>query len=261
MEIPCAEWAYALTSSKDLQSKAGEKHLLEFLELIRQRVEKAASVNETSFFSSFEAFGTPKTLKPYTHAQYEGCGNTGTYGCANQASGTEDDHHSPLSPEIYLKLRMEPQMRFYQSRLPTYYRTRTISEVLLMIGTLSGTLMAFLDVSEWAAVVTAVATLVTAWVAFHGTSRKLTRYSNTVSKGLSILLWWKHMTPIEKSSVTNVNQLVMICEDLFERERESWQSTSMATKLLTDAAAATSGSAQEDDDSDKGSQQATDKQD
>ena len=152
-------------------------------------------------------------------------------------------------------------MRFYQSRLPTYYRTRTISEVLLIIGTLSGTLMAFLDVSEWTAVVTAVATLVTAWVAFHGTSRKLTRYSNTVSKGLSILLWWEHMTPIEKSSVTNVNQLVMICEDLFERERESWQSTSMATKLLTDAKAATSGSAQEDDDSDKGSQQATDKQD
>jgi hypothetical protein len=69
------------------------------------------------------------------------------------------------------------------------------------------------------------------------------------------------MTPIDKLSLTNVNKLVMICEDLFEREREAWQSTSMATKLLTDAEAATSGSAQGDDNADnEASQQSTGKQ-
>jgi hypothetical protein len=246
---------------------------------MRHHVEKAASVTESSFFSDFEVFGKPKTRKKtYTHGQYAECSDRGTYGYAHHKRGDvfDDDHHAPLNPDAYLKLRVEPQMRFYQSRVPAYYRVRTISEILIVLGSLSGTLMAFLGVDNWTAVVTATTTAVTAWMAFSGTSRKLTRYSNTVSKVMDILLWWKHMTPIEKSSVTNVNQvgptrdrdsytyrgdnylcfacynrsectrrqLVMICEDLFEKERDSWQSTSITIRLLGKAMAGDASSSE-----------------
>ena len=89
--------------------------------------------------------------------------------------GLLDDHHSPLPPENYLRLRVEPSVRFYQDRLPSYYRTRYICETLLLAGTLSGTVMAFIKVDEWVAIVTAVTAMVTAWTAFSDTSRKLRR--------------------------------------------------------------------------------------
>lgn len=51
---------------------------------------------------------------------------------------------------------------------------------------------------------------VTAWLAFNGTDRKLTRYSNTVAKVMAKLLWWKHLEPMEKvnTSINNVVQLL-----------------------------------------------------
>ena len=94
--------------------------------------------------------------------------------------------------------RVEPMVRFYQDRLPTYYRTRSISQLLMIIGSLSGTLMAFLDIAQWSAIATAALVSVTAWAAFHGTSRKLTRYNNTVEKVSSTILWWEALTIMEQ---------------------------------------------------------------
>ena len=37
-----------------------------------------------------------------------------------------------------------------------------------------------------------------------------------------------------QANVANINRLVLSCEEIFEREREAWMSTSMATKLLSD---------------------------
>ena len=45
-----------------------------------------------------------------------------------------------------MRLRVEPMVRFYQNRLPSYYRARYTSVFLLMAGTLSGTVLAFLSV-------------------------------------------------------------------------------------------------------------------
>jgi hypothetical protein len=77
---------------------------------------------------------------------------------------------------------------------------------------------------------------VTAWKEFHGTEKKLTRYGGTIEKIKSTLLWWHQLTEIEQANVSNSDRLVFACEDAFEREREAWMSTSMATKAITAAA-------------------------
>ena len=106
---------------------------------------------------------------------------------------------------------------------------------MLLAGSVTGTLMAFTGMASWTAIVTAFTSAVTAWTAFHGTDRKLSRYSNTVERINSVILWWAHLTDVDKASVTNIERLVVTCEDLFERERESWLSTSMSSKLLAQA--------------------------
>jgi hypothetical protein len=75
-----------------------------------------------------------------------------------------------------------------------------------------------------------------------------------VEKILAVLLWWKQLTSVDKASVGNVNILIITCEDLFEREREAWVSTSMQTKMM--AADATASGAkmfgyEQKDDSDQ----------
>ena len=208
----------------------------------------ARALSETAFGSSLELFNRPRKdkLSVYTHGQYRGCGIDGTFGHAKQVreearqqddpDAVLDDHHSPLPPEAYLRLRVEPMVRFYQGRLPAYYRSRTVFEVLLLVGSLAGTVMAFFKVDEWVAIAAAVSALVTAWAAFTGTKQKLNRYSNTIEKVQSIMLWWRALTPTDKALPAKIRHLVMSCEEAFEREREGWASTSMTTALLAQAA-------------------------
>ena len=79
----------------------------------------------------------------------------------------------------YIELRVEPTVCFYQSRLPGYYRRVTMGAVILAIGALTGTFLAFLNADEWTAVATAVTSGVTAWVAYHGTRGKISRCASS----------------------------------------------------------------------------------
>jgi hypothetical protein len=243
--------AYALQSSSggDISGPTSEDTLRETLQAVRQHVGKSAAVNETDFGSTFELFDRPDPNKMhvYTHGQYPGCGVGGTFGHAMQVKaemvGEEeaiyDDHHSPTPPEKYLRLRVEPMTRFYQSRLPSYYRQRTTFEIVLVLGSLSGTLLAFLHVDEWMPAVTAVTAMITAWASFSGTDRKLSRYSSSIEKIQAIMLWWRSLSSTDKALPANIHQLVTACEETFEREREGWASTSVAAQMLTQAAADT----------------------
>ena len=101
---------------------------------VQEHVAKISSVSESGFFASFEGFGgkpdrsakaladrrkqlssksmsldrapesthrVPKSLKRYTHGQYEqddeDAGIHGTFGAANRPGLAFDDHHSPLT--------------------------------------------------------------------------------------------------------------------------------------------------------------------
>ena len=124
--------------------------LRQVLETVRQHTSKSASLAETKFSSTRELFHRPKgKLSMYRHGQYLGCKNGGTFGHAAQVAADMkhehdpifDDHHSPLTPEKYLRLRVEPMVRFYQNRMPTYFNARAVFEVIVLAGALSGTVM------------------------------------------------------------------------------------------------------------------------
>ena len=59
-----------------------------------------------------------------------------------------DDHHSPLTPERYLRLRVEPLIRFYQKRLPQYYSSRSMAEGIIITGSLAGAILAICQIDE-----------------------------------------------------------------------------------------------------------------
>ncbi|GMI27381.1 hypothetical protein TeGR_g6154, partial [Tetraparma gracilis] len=178
----------------------------------------------------------------YKHGQYKFTAYTGTFGKANAglvstAAGDgmlDDDHHSPLSAEQYLKFRVRPMLHFYQSRLPTYSKRRGLYEGFVLLGSLAATLLAFMKLSHWAAVPASLAAAVTAFSEFNGTEKKLLRYSDCISGLDSILLWWRTLTDVERAGTSNVTELVQACENVFQSERQAWVSTSMGTKKEKD---------------------------
>ena len=188
---------------------------------------------------------------------------TALYGDSNELDQDNrmclDDHHSPLTPERYLRLRVEPLIRFYQKRLPQYYSSRSMAEGVIITGSLAGAILAICQIDEVRAVFVAASSLVTCaessmhgavdglrvWYlgrshglevsfcrrlllarlplgaeasvcrsAFNDTNRKLTRYSNTVEKTKSLLLWWEGQTEVDQANVSSIETLVTEAEEV-----------------------------------------------
>ena len=220
---------YATAATNRANSKAAEKNLRDFVSLVEQHVAKSASASGfgSSFNSMFELFGQPKKgrLKLYTHGQYKGCRDRGTYGSANgRKVALPDDHHSPLHPEEYFKLRVEPTIRYYQNRISRHFRMRAGSEFILLVGALAGTLLAFYDAQQWAPMAAVVTLCVSSWGAFRGTAKKLSHDSNTIDRTKSIMLWWNSLTRVEKLETHNINHAINSCEVVFEsvHDQKMW---------------------------------------
>ena len=67
---------------------------------------------------------------------------------------------------------------------------------------------------------------------YQGVSSKIERYSTTVHSLEELIHWWNTLPVIERSAVSNIDQLVVGAEELLQREQQAWRSTSTAIKLL-----------------------------
>ena len=207
--------------SSGTSARAGEEHLRETCYIVNQHVLKSASVLETAFFSKFKVRqSNHSSFKDFRHGQHDDCSVGGTYLQSNSLDGPADDHHCPLTPENYLEQRVVPQLRFYQHRLPRYYRFRTLCEFLLISGALSGTVLAVVDLTAWAAIVTACTGAITAWLEFRDVAKKLSRYSEAVNQIATVVRWWESLTDVDRANLSCIDKLVATCEGLFQSERQ-----------------------------------------
>ena len=150
---------------------------------------------------------------------------------------TTTSRHSSHTGE-YLDYRVKPLVRFYQNRLPAYYRSRSVASAVLVLSALASSLLILFSQAPWAAVLAALSTVLTAWAAFHSTDKKLARYSATINAIDELVLWWHEMTEVEKSSIPNINAIVAACEEVFKQERQAWLSTSLSQRLVVQKAKA-----------------------
>jgi hypothetical protein len=143
-----------------------------------------------------------------------------------------DNHYDPLTPDLYIKYRIQPMLIFYQKRIPVCYRIRIVSQSFLVIGAILFGALAYFDLSSWTSIVTIVTAAVTAFIEFHGTNNKIDRYSYTVHSLQELIIWWETLPQIDRSVVWNIDRLICSAEDLIQREQQAWKSTSQAVKML-----------------------------
>jgi hypothetical protein len=141
--------------------------------------------------------------------------------------------YEPLTPDLYLKFRVEKALVFYRDRVHTCVFYRFISKIILVAGSILIIGLSFFEnMVTWTAAITIVTASVSALLEFHDTTNKLERYNITVESLEKIRLWWQSIPEIEHSSVDNIDKLVLTCEDVLQREQQAWKaSTSHMIKM------------------------------
>jgi len=136
----------------------------------------------------------------------------------------DDNFHSPITPHAFVRWRLNPQLSFYQHRIPRYARKRHVFQALLMLSSVCCTFLAAMKWSRWAALVAALTSALTAWQEFNSLAKKLSRYSS-VSEALGkLLLWWQSLADVDQSNVRNIERLVIGTEELISSEHSAWLS-------------------------------------
>jgi hypothetical protein len=143
-----------------------------------------------------------------------------------------DMHYEPIQPDMYIKYRVEVALEFYKSRIPSYSRTRNIAQTLIVSGAVGTGILAYAQQSRYATIISIITSSITAYLEFHGTNRKISRYSSISHSLQNVIVWWDTLPQIDRALVANIDKLVGTCEDLIQREREAWKSTSQTSKML-----------------------------
>jgi len=149
----------------------------------------------------------------------------------NDEDGQEDDHHSPVEPQDYLKYRVYILLQVFRHRNPKYGRWHTGLETLLILGQMVGVILGVFGKGSWTGIVASVSATITAWSAARNFKKKRERTASAVETLDSLLLWWRVLQFFDRSNVENVNQLVNMCEAVFERQRDAWVATSVAANM------------------------------
>jgi hypothetical protein len=104
-----------------------------------------------------------------------------------QVNESMDSYYEPLQPDMLIKFRVIKSLEFYKSRIPSYSRTRNIAQTFIVSGSIGTGLVAFFQQTKYAVLISIVISSVTAYLEFHGTNIKISRYPS-ISHALQNLI-------------------------------------------------------------------------
>jgi len=136
-----------------------------------------------------------------------------------------DDFYSPLTPEVYLEIRIKKYLAFYQRRIPQYARDRYIFKGILVLLASTASAVSAYGLSVWALVIASAAAALTSWTEFADTGRKVERYTRAVVELENLVSHWKSLTEVEKASPITIYNVVITGESIISDERVAWVST------------------------------------
>jgi len=227
---------------RDNAEKVAEQRFQAVLKTIKDNVfetVKLTSIFSTAIISdgssppgSSSCWHRPRGRGRLQHMQYE----TGD----SQPAENQDDHHRPVTPDCFIKLRLDAAMKFYQCRIPLYSRINNRRQALTLIAATMPILLSATDQLQWAAIFAALSGALSTWVEFSSLSKKLMRYSSVVMSLSHLLVWWRSLSKPEQRQVDNIDRLVRTTEAIIGDENSAWVSDvhKTATKMIMQMAGA-----------------------
>ena len=141
-----------------------------------------------------------------------------------------DDHQSPVQPNKYIALSVEPALAFYQRRIPMYARRTAVLRLLIILFGIAASVLARYEQIVIVILVTSGGAAITSWSEFADTQRKTERYTRAVLALRDLIDWWRALTETEKVAKSNVNTLIETAETIINAEQAAWTSTPTGEK-------------------------------
>ncbi len=145
-----------------------------------------------------------------------------------------DDGFTMLSPERYIKMRLEDQLSYYQNK--TSQLERKWSYLQWGIYGLGGvgTLLAARGFELWIALTTGLVAALTTYLGYQQVEERLTKYNQASVNLTNILNWWTALSSSDQMKQNNIDKLIECTETALGSEFNEWvkqmQETMMALK-------------------------------
>lgn len=151
---------------------------------------------------------------------------------------------SPLSGDQYVIRRVEDQIGYYERKAGSLERRLMFWRILGYAAGGAGAFLAAVDVGEWVALTTALATAFAAKLEIDQVQNSLVQYNQALSGLRDLRVWWRSLSEWDKAAAKNVDFLVATCEHIIEGEQAGWvqQMQSALEKLRKKDAEAREGS-------------------
>ena len=220
---------FAVSAFGDQGSSSPERVMQATLSAWMEQLVSGANLNSTTLERAYPSWiYTHHQLDPEPVGPPAGPGPDRAAAAALQSQSPplqRDDHHSPVTPDKFIELRLEKAVAFYKRRIPAYGRRQGAFKVLLLLLAAGSSLLAYLGYLELVVLVTAAASALTSWCEFSDMSSKVQRYNGAVQQVKLLLTWWETLTDVEKAGVENIDRLITRGEAVIGNERVAWQAT------------------------------------
>ena len=151
----------------------------------------------------------------------------------------EDDKQSFLTPEQYLRFRVDDQQSFYQSRIARLNQQAHRLHLVSIFASVIGTILAVLGVAAWVPLTTALTTACMSHLQQRQIETTLVQYNLSYNSLSRLQMWWKgELSEADRALPANIDKMVTSTEEILEAELTSWTQKLNAAmaKLYTSAA-------------------------
>lgn len=133
-----------------------------------------------------------------------------------------DDGLSFLTPDRYLKYRLEDQLNYYQAKtLKLEKKMKQLQWLIYIFGGV-GTLLVAIGQEIWIAFTTTLVTALTTYLEYRQLETTVMRYNQTAAELTSLRSWWIALTAEEQADPTNISKLVDQTETTIHSEHAAW---------------------------------------
>jgi hypothetical protein len=133
-----------------------------------------------------------------------------------------DDGYRPLTPETYIKYRIDDQIAYYERGVARRERqVIALRWIMLLVGGL-GTLLAAALLEPWVAVTTAVVGAVATYLEAMQIESTIMLQNQAATDLGTVRAWWNALSPEEQLQPRRVDQLVNHAERVMGAEHSGW---------------------------------------
>jgi hypothetical protein len=138
------------------------------------------------------------------------------------AAAEADDGFRFLTPDLYIALRLDDQLAFYQRRSGSKEEELRRYQIWTLVAGAAGTFLAAVGLDLWVAVTTALATALITYLQYRQTEHTLVQYTQTSTALQNVKAWWTALSAQEQADRKNVDKLVDTAETIMASEQRGW---------------------------------------